>query len=225
MAISTWVRARFGLDVAFPARLLGFLVAGSAVFLCGLPEHHPFRSLGAANKVTLMRAVMVVFLAALTLERHDTQMQWLVLVLATLVALADAADGWLARRTNMVSAFGARFDMETDAFFILVLSIWAWETHKAGAWVLASGLMRYAFVLSGRVFPVLRTPLPPSWRRKAIAAAQMTALLIAIAPFVPVSVSAPVAATALVALTYSFLSDIGWILRHSARAPTFDSIT
>ena len=42
----------------------------------------------------------------------------------------------------MVSAFGARFDMETDALLILALSVLVWRHAKAGAWVLASGLLR-----------------------------------------------------------------------------------
>ena len=39
----------------------------------------------------------------------------------------------------MASAFGARFDMETDALLLLVLAALAWQFDKAGAWVLASG--------------------------------------------------------------------------------------
>ena len=34
------------------------------------------------------------------------------------------------------SSFGARFDMETDAAFILILSVLVWQHGKAGAWVL-----------------------------------------------------------------------------------------
>ena len=36
----------------------------------------------------------------------------------------DAVDGQVARRTGTVSALGARFDMEVDAFLILVLSVY-----------------------------------------------------------------------------------------------------
>ena len=40
------------------------------------------------------------------------------------VALAlDGVDGQVARRTGTVSALGARFDMEVDAFLVLVLSV------------------------------------------------------------------------------------------------------
>ena len=46
------------------------------------------------------------------------------LVLLSSVALAlDGVDGWVARRTRTVSALGARFDMEVDAFLVLMLSV------------------------------------------------------------------------------------------------------
>ena len=73
----------------------------------------------------------------------------------------DAADGALARRQGLASAFGARFDMETDAAFTLVLSALVWQAGQAGAWVLASGLMRYAFVGAAIALPWLAGPLPP----------------------------------------------------------------
>ena len=54
-------------------------------------------------------------------------------------------DGWRAGR-EQASAFGARFDMETDAALILILSLLVWQHGKAGAGSLRCGLMRYAFV-------------------------------------------------------------------------------
>ena len=49
------------------------------------------------------------------------------------VALAlDWVDGQVARRTGTCSAFGARFDMETDAFLILVLSAYAAADSAGG---------------------------------------------------------------------------------------------
>jgi len=118
----------------------------------------------------------------------------------------------------MVSAFGARFDMETDALFILVLSLWAWHLDKAGAWVVMGGLLRYVFVLAGVLVPRLRGELPESFRRKTIAALQMVALLIVICPFVPAPVSTPIAAAALFALSMSFLIDTRSLLLRAPRS-------
>ena len=80
--------------------------------------------LGPANLVTLSRALLGGGVTALVVDRFaagDSHVGVLV-VLATVALLLDAVDGQVARRTRTVSALGARFDMETDAFLILVLS-------------------------------------------------------------------------------------------------------
>ncbi len=142
----------------------------------------------------------------------------LVTVLATVSASLDGLDGWLARRKGVSSAFGARFDMETDALLIMVLAVLAWQLGKAGAWVLGAGLLRYTFVAAGWVRPALRQPLPPSLRRKSLAVIQIVALIVTDAPFVPAGVSGPIAALALVALAGSFAVDIVWLLQNAAQA-------
>ncbi len=207
VTVSLWAGDALALSAAFPVRLLALLSPGALLILYGLPAHGPHHRFGPANHITVARGALVVFLAALLVERVDMRVQYVALGAATLAAATDAVDGWLARRTRMVSAFGARFDMETDALFILVLCLWAWHLDKAGAWVITGGLLRYAFVLAGVLVPRLRGTLPESFRRKAIAALQMVTLLVVICPFVPAPVSAPIAAAALFALSTSFLVD------------------
>ena len=51
-------------------------------------------------------------------------------------AVSDVLDGWLARRHGTAADFGARFDMETDALLILLLSVLCLRYDKAGAWIL-----------------------------------------------------------------------------------------
>lgn len=205
------------LSAWLPARLLAIVGLGVACIIQGLPSHSPHACFGAANRTTVARGLLVAFLATLLFEQAGQRVAFVVLSVAALAATLDAVDGWLARRTGMSSAFGARFDMETDAVFILVLSVWAWRLGKAGPWVIASGLLRYAFVLAVMLMPALRGDLPPSFRRKSIAAVQMVVLLVVIAPFVPASDSVPVAALGLLALATSFGIDIGWLLRRPAR--------
>jgi phosphatidylglycerophosphate synthase len=208
------------LDSAYLAKTVAVFAAGAAVVLIGLPRHHPFASFGAANQVTLARGVLVALLAALIGERSDTGAVVLAVALATTVAVLDGVDGWLARRTRMASDFGARFDMETDAALIMVLAVLAWHFGKAGVWVLACGLLRYTFVGASVLLPWLRNPLPPSERRRAIAVVQMVALIVALAPVVPVALSAPVAGIGLVALSLSFLLDIVWLFQNASQART-----
>ena len=80
---------------------------------------------------------MLAALLGEAVDAGDDHRAWGVVVLATVAALLDAVDGWLARREQIASAFGARFDMETDAFLILVLSLLLVHFEKCGAWVVA----------------------------------------------------------------------------------------
>src|SRR4029077_8035546 len=115
------------------------------------------------------------------------------------IALAlDFVDGWIARRTATESALGAKLDGEVDAFLILVLSVEVAPT--AGAWVLAIGLARYAFLAAGWVFPWMRAPLPRRDWRKTVTASQGLALVIAAAGGLPLEVSRILLAVALAML-------------------------
>ena len=67
--------------------------------------------------------------------------------------------------------------MEVDAFLILVLSVYV--ARSSGAWVLAIGAMRYAFVAAGWVLPWMRGQLPPRYWRKVVAAIQGIVLVVA----------------------------------------------
>jgi phosphatidylglycerophosphate synthase len=136
--------------------------------------------------------------------------------MTSLLATAlDGVDGWLARRHGIASDFGARFDMEIDALLILALAILVSQFEKAGAWVIASGLLRYLFVGAGSYWPWLRAPLPPSRRRQAICVLQIIALTLALVPAIQPPLSTMLAAAALASLAASFLMDILWLWRRA----------
>jgi phosphatidylglycerophosphate synthase len=164
----------------------------------------------AANLITAVRLAIVVALWAAGLASP-----WTLVVLATVGATLDAVDGPIARRSGRVSAFGARFDMETDALLVLTLSIFLWRLGKAGAWVIASGLLRYLFVAASWVWPWLGDDLPPSVRRKVVCVVQIVALIVGMAPIIPPAVSAALAAVGLVLLAWSFWVDVRWLRRAS----------
>jgi phosphatidylglycerophosphate synthase len=123
----------------------------------------------------------------------------------------------MARRTGMASRFGARFDMEIDALLILALAVLTWQSGKAGAWVVLSGLLRYVFVASGWLLPPMRQPLPDSRRRQTICVIQVAGLIVALAPFVTPPASELIASAALATLVYSFVVDTMWLLRTPGR--------
>ncbi|HET6855871.1 MAG TPA: CDP-alcohol phosphatidyltransferase family protein [Streptomyces sp.] len=173
-------------------------------------------SFGPANRVTLVRATLVGGVTTLVVDSFESRPPVTVLVVLTTVALIlDAVDGKVARRTGTSSPLGARFDMEVDAFLILVLS--AHVAASLGAWVLLIGLMRYLFVGAARFLPWLSNPLPPSTARKAVAALQGILLLAVVTELCPRPLAWALAASALGLLMWSFGRDIGWLWR--TRAP------
>src|SRR5262249_39477231 len=123
----------------------------------------------------------------------------------------DGLDGWLARRTRMASAFGARFDMEVDALLILVLSILVWQYGKAGSGIVLAGLLPYLFVAGGWLFPWMARPLFPSRRRQTVCVLQIVGSSVLMLPVVTPPASVWFAATLLSALSASFLVDVLWL--------------
>jgi phosphatidylglycerophosphate synthase len=172
-------------------------------------DGHPFPRLGPANRVTIIRAMLVALTAGLIDEPLLTRMAWTAAIVGTIVAILDGVDGWLARRTRMASAFGARIDMETDALLIMVLSLLVWRHGKAGGWILLGGLMRYAFIAAGWMLPWMAGPLTPTRRAKTISVVHVVGLIVALAPIVSLPLSAVVVAATLAVLAWSFAVDVG----------------
>ncbi|MFI7390504.1 CDP-alcohol phosphatidyltransferase family protein [Streptomyces tendae] len=173
---------------------------------------------GPANRVTLGRATLVGGVTALVADSFRDAPPVSLLVGLTAVALVlDGVDGKVARRTGTSTPLGARFDMEVDAFLILVLSVYV--AMDLGPWVLLIGAMRYVFVAAARVWPWLTAPLPPSTARKTVAALQGVLLLLAGADLLPRTANAGVAAMALALLVWSFGRDVRWLWRRS-RVPS-----
>ncbi len=181
--------------------VVGGIAAPAAI---GWTTHRDRRPFGLANTITSFRALLVAFVAGFVGDAGAAASAGTATALAAVATTLDGADGWVARRTGMVTAFGARFDMEVDALLILVLAILAWQFDKAGAWVLASGLLRYGFVGAGWIAPWMRRPLAPTNRARAICVVQLVSLMIALLPAVHRPASAAAAGAGLVALAYSF---------------------
>jgi phosphatidylglycerophosphate synthase len=198
----------------------GLTVAGWAagaaygIVLCGLLALGLHRAgmpaMGAANLVTFARALMVGGVTAMVVSSLDRPVHLLALVTLIGVALAlDGVDGQVARRTGSSSPLGARFDMEIDAFLILVLSVFVAGTF--GWWVVAIGAYRYVFMLASLALPWLTAPLPPRFSRKVVAATQGVVLVTATAHVLPDPVALVAVAVALVSLTWSFGRDVRWL--------------
>ncbi|WP_243742021.1 CDP-alcohol phosphatidyltransferase family protein [Actinomycetospora succinea] len=193
--------------------------ATAAAALVALLAGAPVDALGPAGRVTLVRAVLVVGVTALVADpvsQHPMSGPALV-VLAAVALVLDGVDGAVARRWNVASSFGARFDMELDAFLLLVLS---WHVSWAlGNWVLLIGLARYLFVAAGVVLPWLTGELTPKRSGKVVAAAQGVVLVIAASTLLPALAATVLVGAALAALLWSFGRDVVRLWRSADTHP------
>ncbi len=179
------------------------LVLGACCSLFGLAagaagRWTPAGGFGPANLVTAIRVFLV--LAGMAAAQALALPVLLALLLAAL--LLDGVDGWLARRLRCCSRFGALFDVEADALFILVLGFLAWQQRGVVAWVLVPGLLRYAYVVVlALVPPALRDERRSSFARVAFV---LTASLLLLALALGGSAGAipAVAATAVACLSF-----------------------
>lgn len=184
----------------------------NAALARGLSKYRSDR-LGPADWVTLARATLAVGVAALVAASFEQPVPVTMLVSLAIIAMVlDGVDGWVARRTKTTARFGARFDAEVDAFLILILSVYV--ARSAGAWVLAIGAARYAFLAAGWLLPWMREQLPPRYWRKVVAATQAVVLTIAAAAVLPPAVTQAVLVPALVLLAESFGRDVWWLWSH-----------
>ncbi|WP_374975397.1 CDP-alcohol phosphatidyltransferase family protein [Microbacterium trichothecenolyticum] len=190
---------------------LGYLVVSTALLVRGIRRGRVER-FGPANAVTATRSMLVGLVTALvaTSFAHDVPTALLVTIVAVALAL-DGVDGYVARRTRSESELGGRFDMEVDAFLLLVLCVY--DARYVGWWVLAIGLLRYAFVVAGFVLPWMQQTLPPRYWRKVVTAACGVALTVVASQLLPAAGNVLVAAAALLLVLESFGRDVIWLVR------------
>lgn len=218
LGVAAWVTG-----IACAATLVLLLTAG----LVRASRRH----LSPADRVTLTRAVLACGVAALVTGTavdttgHPTPTAALV-ALAAVALLLDAVDGRVARRSGTVHPLGARFDMETDAFLILVLS--AHVAPVLGWWVLGIGLARYVLLLvtlASRSTAWRRVQVPPRRWRKVVAAYQGVALTVAAADVLPAAVATFAVGAGLALLLASFGTEVAARRRPLLRAMPADGLS
>jgi phosphatidylglycerophosphate synthase len=194
----------WAVGTAFVAMTLGLLAQG--LVRGGAAGPRP------ADQVTMVRAALVGGVAALVAGSFVRPVNTTVLVAMAAVALVlDTVDGLVARRTHTESVLGARFDMEVDAFLILVLSVEV--ARSLGAWVLLIGSARYLLLAAGAGWPWLCGETPPRYWNKVVAAIQGIVLTAVVADVLPRPIEVVMTATALALLTESFARQVSWLRR------------
>ncbi|MEV6624922.1 CDP-alcohol phosphatidyltransferase family protein [Amycolatopsis sp. NPDC051106] len=210
-AVPVWALAAGAGSLSPVAWATGAVYGLALVLLTGWGLRQSGRGkFGPADWITFARAVLVGGAAELIADGGHPL--WLLVGLVAVALAMDGFDGQVARRTGTASEFGARFDMEVDAFLILLLCIQVSRT--LGLWVLAIGLMRYAFVAASWALPWLTAPLYPSMARKTVAAVQGVVLVVAVSGLLPGVVSFGFVVAALGSLVWSFGRDTVWLARH-----------
>jgi phosphatidylglycerophosphate synthase len=140
----------FSVGFGVPA-LLAWVAAASFLILViktrgsWTPDGH----LGVANLVTTLRLSMTLAL----LVGHSRFADAPVALTALAILVLDGVDGYLARRYDAASDFGARYDVEADSLFVIALSVILLARGATGPWVLVAGLWRYFSILAGLVVP------------------------------------------------------------------------
>ncbi len=201
-------------DLAPAAGWLVYLLA--AMWVMRNLHRHTHARFGAGNAVSLLRLVVLCLLAMLcAASRHGG---WLALTLAIVFLLLDGLDGYAARRDGTCSAFGARFDIELDALFVLLACGWLWWAGKAQAWVLLGGVPHYLFLFGRHWRPSWRRPLAPSRRRGTIGMVQASVLTGCLAPITGPPLTTLALGLALLLVALSFWLDLRPLARRGLRS-------
>lgn len=178
---------------------------GAAALVASFVHARAHRSarggLAAANLVTLARLLLV---AVLPLLAREVPLVAIGAITLGLLAL-DGVDGRVARARGESSAFGAAFDMETDALTVLVLGLVLHARAGILAWVLIAGDWRYAFALAVAFVPAVGD-CPPSPLYRRICGLLVVALALAFVPWPLVARASAAVGTLLV--SWSFVHSI-----------------
>jgi phosphatidylglycerophosphate synthase len=121
------------------------------------------------------------------------------------------------RRTNGTSAFGAHFDMETDALVVLVVDLELFLRGQLGVWILTTGLLRYAYVVCVALVPPRGGEMPRSTLGRNAFGALVVGLAVALASPGPVGTAGAVIGT--LAVTLSFARAFQWSYSMKPRTP------
>lgn len=151
---------------------------------------------GPANVLTSLRLLGVLLIGL-------SEAPPLLYALAGLAVIGlDGVDGPLARHYRTESRFGALFDAEVDALFVLILSWKLWAVGFHDAWILGMGLVRYVYALPDLLLPRPERPKESGAYARIIAGIVMVGLPLAF--IFPEFITRPGAPGLALLLAYSF---------------------
>ncbi len=190
--------------------LLGLVTLIVAVAVARATRAAGPQRLTLATWLTLARGWLLILFVGVVVGDGASGISWLAVGLFVGSALGDMADGWVARRTDTVSALGARLDTETDALLVLVGTVTVIAIESAPLVFLVVGLARYGFVAGVAVRRIRDKPLfdlEPSRFRQFTGATVMATITIGLLPVIDPAVSRAIGWVVTVPILAHFLWD------------------
>jgi CDP-diacylglycerol---glycerol-3-phosphate 3-phosphatidyltransferase len=168
--------------------------------------------LGAANRLTLLRGLLISLTAGFLFNAHADSafLAWLPGALYLTAAVLDGVDGAWARRTGTTTSLGQALDVQYDALGVLVACAVAVSTRRLPAYYLVAGAAYYFFQLGLWCRRRRGKPIYPAGSRtfaRLMAGFQMGFLGIALLPVFSDTVMAIAAPGFLVPLLAGFVWD------------------
>ena len=101
------------------------------------------------NKLTVLRMVLVpFFVASLLMSATNDSLKWLALALFVIASLTDFADGYIARKYNLITNFGKFMDPLADKILTVSGMICLIELGRIPSWIVVIIVAR-EFIISG----------------------------------------------------------------------------
>ncbi len=175
------------------------------------------------NIITVVRVLLVIPTAWCLVEHRYVE----ALVLMAVAGASDALDGWLARRFDWVSWFGAALDPLADKILVGVLFVTLLVERELPLWVAGIAIGRDLIILVGASLYRLvfkHIEIEPTLLSKANTAVQIVVLLVVLLSLCGFHYVSPIART--IADPYGFwlvavlasVSGVDYIISWSRRA-------
>ena len=101
------------------------------------------------NKLTVVRmAIVPFFVATLLMSGSNESLKWVALILFVIASLTDFADGYIARKYNLVTNFGKFMDPLADKILTISGMICLIELGRIPSWIVIIIVAR-EFIISG----------------------------------------------------------------------------
>ncbi len=170
-----------------------------------------------ADKVTLIRVILMAFTCVHSASFSNQNPNHVPIILCALFLLMDKLDGCCAEKWGGSDA-GAVYDMESDQFSVVVLSMLGYLQAGLPFFILFFPLIRYVYVLFSEAVGIPSNDPKPvrgnNTRGKTIFLVIAAILFFNLIPSVSMPIKISLTAMALILLIWSFSADFIFLYRN-----------